>query len=277
MAVTQRATRVRHMIRSMGLLPTAFVVWRTIREWRPSVIARNAHARRRAPGDLPVPPGSLLFAINATRNVEWFLQTGKQSAECFRTALAGINRPIESFHDALDFGCGCGRVLRQWVNTTAPRFHGTDYNPELVRWDQQSLPFDVRLNGLEPPLPYSDATFDLCYAISVFTHLPERLQEPWLAELHRVIKPDGILIVTLSGEGDLVRATPAEQKTFYEGRLLVLDAEYAGTNLCGVYHPEAYVRKTWSRYFEVMRFTPQGATGTPYQDLYVLQRSPSLV
>lgn len=157
MAVTQKATRVRRMIRSMGLLPTAFVVWRTIREWRPSIVARNAHARRRATGNLPIPPGNLLFAINATRNVEWFLRTGEQSAECFRTALAGINRPIESFQDVLDFGCGCGRVLRQWINTKGPRFHGTDYNPELVRWDQQHLPYDVRLNRLTPLYPIPTA------------------------------------------------------------------------------------------------------------------------
>jgi SAM-dependent methyltransferase len=245
-----------------------------MRESGPSAVARNVQARRRASKELPIPPGNLLFAINASRSVEWFLDTGKQSAECFRAALAEIDRPIESFRDVLDFGCGCGRVLRQWNNTQGPRFHGTDYNPELIRWNQQNLPYDVRLNRLQPPLPYSKASFDLCYAISVFTHLPEQMQEPWLAELHRVLKPNGILIVTLSGEGDLIRATPEEQKTFYEGRLLVLDGEYAGTNLCGVYHPEAYVRKTWSRYFEILRFTPEGATGTPYQDLYVLQRLP---
>jgi SAM-dependent methyltransferase len=256
----------------VGLLPTAFVVWRTIREWRPSIIAQNARARRTAVGNLPIPPGNLLFAINASRSVEWFLRTGEQSAECFRTALTGINRPMESFEDVLDFGCGCGRVLRQWMDTKGPRFHGTDYNPDLVRWDRQNLPFDVQLNGLEPPLPYPDCAFDLCYSISVFTHLPEQMQEPWLRELHRVLKPGGILLVTLSGEGDLVRTTPAEQARFHSGELVVLDGKYAGTNLCGVYHPESFVRQNWSRFFTVLQFIAEGAIGTPRQDLYVLAR-----
>jgi ubiquinone/menaquinone biosynthesis C-methylase UbiE len=98
------------------------------------------------------------------------------------------------------------------------------------------------------------------------------MQEPWLRELHRVLKPEGILFVTLSGQGDLVRTTAGEQERFRSGQLVVLDGKFAGTNMCGVYHPEAYVRKTWSQYFEIVHFIPEGAKGTPRQDLYVLQR-----
>lgn len=210
--------------------------------------------------------------INGTRDVDWFLTTGQKAADSFRQALESIHRPIESFEAVLDFGCGCGRVLRQWVNTDGPTFHGTDYNPRLVKWSSENLPFEIRMNNLDPPLGYSDGTFDLCYAVSVFTHLPEHMQESWLSELHRVLKPRGILLVTLSGEGDLGRATPTEQARFHAGELLVLDGEYAGTNLCGVYHPESFVRENWSKYFSVLEFIPEGATGTPRQDLYVLSR-----
>lgn len=181
---------------------------------------------------------------------------------------------MESFHSVLDFGCGCGRVLRQWEGvTSAATFNGTDYNPRLVRWCNENLGCaTVGRNGLEPPLAYRNAEFDLCYAVSVFTHLPEPMQDAWLRELHRVIERDGILIVTLSGEGDLIRTTHEEQARFRAGNLVSVDGKLAGTNMCGAYHPEAYVREHWAKYFRILDFIPEGAKGSPNQDLYVLQR-----
>jgi len=95
----------------------------------------------------------------------------------------------------------------------------------------------LEINAIEPPLAFADATFDLVYAISVFTHLPETLQWPWIVELHRVIEPGGVLLLTLSGEGDFERITESEREQFRRGELVVVDADYAGTNMCGVYHP----------------------------------------
>ena len=46
--------------------------------------------------------------------------------------------------------------------------------------------------GLEP------GSFDLIYAVSVFTHLTDN-SIPWLLELHRLLKPDGILIASYMG------------------------------------------------------------------------------
>jgi SAM-dependent methyltransferase len=141
-----------------------------------------------------------------------------------------------------------------------------------VRWCERNVQHArVSKNELSPPLDYESGSFDLCYAVSVFTHLTEAMQDAWLSELKRVIRPGGILLVTLSGEGDLVRTTPAEQDRFRKGEVVVVDGGYAGTNICGAYHPESYVRKKWSRYFKVLAFVPEGAKGCPRQDLYVLE------
>ncbi len=45
-----------------------------------------------------------------------------------------------------------------------------------------------------------DGSFDLIWAVSVFTHLAETWSA-WLLELHRVLKPGGILLATFMGEG----------------------------------------------------------------------------
>jgi SAM-dependent methyltransferase len=270
---TQNVTRVRRLLNAMGLLPLAFRVWRAIRFWRPSRIVADHRLRAAAPPDAPIPPSSLLLVTAATPDVEWFLKTGEATASAFRDALSSIGRPIESFAAVLDFGCGCGRVLRQWRGVAGPAFFGTDYNPRLVQWCQRSVHNAcVSKNELTPPLTYDAGTFDLVYAVSVFTHLPEAMQNVWLVEIQRIMRPGGILLATLSGEGDLIRTTPAEQDRFRKGELVVIDGGYAGTNMCGAYHPQSYVRRAWSQYFKVLSFIPEGAKGSPHQDLYVLER-----
>ena len=78
----------------------------------------------------------------------------------------------------LDFGCGCGRVVRWWRDLPA-EIHGSDFNPTLVRWCRENLPFGVfEVNRPEPPLPYPDDSFDLVYALSVLTHLAGRDAAP---------------------------------------------------------------------------------------------------
>jgi ubiquinone/menaquinone biosynthesis C-methylase UbiE len=51
-----------------------------------------------------------------------------------------------------------------------------------------------------PPLEYEDSKFDLIYSMSVFTHLDEYRQFQWLIELKRVLREDGILIITVYDE-----------------------------------------------------------------------------
>jgi hypothetical protein len=147
---------IRRLTSVTGLLPTAFVAWRTLNHWRPSQIQRNARARQRELSTgIPVPPGGLIFTVTGTPDVEWFLDSGRRAAECFRSTLQQIGRPLESFEAVLDFGCGCGRVLRQWRALARPRVFGSDYNPKLVAWARENLPFaTVEVNDLRPPLRF---------------------------------------------------------------------------------------------------------------------------
>jgi SAM-dependent methyltransferase len=269
--MTQLQSKLRRQITRVGLLPAAFFVWRTLRTWTPSTIRKNRAARRNSV--LPVPPDTLIFSSTATRDVEWFLKSGEEFAGALRSALSQAGRPIESFSRVLDFGCGSGRVLRQWATVKGPAFFGCDYNPRSVAWDKQNLSFaQFGQNFLEPPLPYESGAFDLCYSVSVFTHLPESLQRPWIEELHRVIAPGGVLVLTLSGRGDFGRLTEKERLDFESGQLIVVDAELAGTNMCAVFHPPAYVGREWSDLFSLVRHYPSGAKGSPNQDLYVFER-----
>ena len=151
--------------------------------------------------------------------------------------------------------------------------HGCDYNGELVEWCGANLPFlRATVNGLKPPLPYVGGSFDLVYALSVFTHLHEDLQRGWRDELHRVLAPGGLLLVTTHGRSYLPRLSDADRTRFERGEQVVQGAEFLGENLCITYHPEASARALFADCFGVAAFVPEGAQGNPTQDLWLLRK-----
>jgi SAM-dependent methyltransferase len=58
-------------------------------------------------------------------------------------------------------------------------------------------PIPFNLNAPFPPIQYQDNTFDIVLAYSVFSHLSENAHQAWLKEFRRILKPHGLLIVTV--------------------------------------------------------------------------------
>ena len=253
------------LLRKLGVLKRAYAAYETLQSWR-------SPERRRSDDGLSVPPPRLLVAVAGTPNVEWFLESGRRGADSIAEAAERNGRPLASLSSLLDFGCGCGRVIRHWQDLELAA-HGSDYNGKLIEWCRRHLPFGTfTTNALVPPLPYDDDTFDLVYALSVFTHLPEELQLPWMDELRRVLAPGGLLLVTTHGDAYLDELTASEREQFWRGELVVRRDDMVGTNLCASFHPKEYVGGTLSRGLDLLELIPRGAKGNPHQDLVVLRR-----
>jgi SAM-dependent methyltransferase len=266
---------VRDQVSSLGLARPAARVLRALTSSDPRVALANARLRRNgAPDGLPIPPPDLLFLVAGTTSIPWFLEGGGLAAFTVREAMGRRGLAVDSLEAILDFGCGCGRVLRHWHGLRRARVFGTDYSPRLAEWCGQNLPFaDVGVNRLAPPLAYPDGKFDLVYAFSVFTHLTEDLQASWMSELARVIKAGGHMLISTHGESYSGRLNSAERRRFARGGLVVKnDVNSPGSNMCAAYHPYAYVRDHLAAGLELVEFQPTGAKGNPHQDLYVLRK-----
>jgi SAM-dependent methyltransferase len=103
----------------------------------------------------------------------------------------------------LDFGCGVGRVLRQFApEAEEGEFWGCDLDRSSIAWLRENLspPFHVFDSNEAPGLPQKDGYFDLIYAFSVYTHLTDHWAG-WLLEHHRALADNGLLFVTFLGEG----------------------------------------------------------------------------
>jgi 2-polyprenyl-3-methyl-5-hydroxy-6-metoxy-1,4-benzoquinol methylase len=211
-----------------------------------------------APDGLPLPPARLMFLVQGTTNVREFLTDGRSTAVAVLDVLKSTGVEIDSTASILDFGCGCGRVIRHVHEMTGAQCYGTDYNPQLIEWCQRKLPFaQFSVNGVSPPLAYKTEQFDVVYALSVFTHFPENLQSAWITELARLLKPGGHLLMTTHGESFLRYMSDEERQMFRSGRLVVREQGAVGSNPFFAAHPPEYVKTLAPPELSIVRFVPE--------------------
>jgi SAM-dependent methyltransferase len=237
-------------------------------EW----LTRRAHDRRACgPDGMPLPPPRLRLLVDGrSADAGHFLRVGRQLHTGILGAVATAGRSVADLGAVLDFGCGCGRVARHW-GASGPEVHGCDYNPVLVDWCARNLcSLRSARNELEPPLPHVSGSFDLIYALSVFTHLDAELQGTWLDEYRRLLAPGGLLVLTVLGGAVAHRLDPAERRRFEAGEMVVQRPRLSGRNLCSVYHPRAYVEDTLLAGFDAVRPVDLGSPELPIaQSAYV--------
>ena len=238
--------------------------------------AQSEDGRRAADG-FPIPPAALQYWVTGSADdSDGFLALGELAADAIVRTLARQELTVDDLRAVLDFGCGCGRVIRHLARCQHLQLHGSDYNRPAITWCDEHLPFaEFGTNRLEPPTRYRDSAFDLVYAFSVFTHLTGPLQRLWMDEMHRIVRPRGYLIISVHGASCLDQLSDGDRDRFVRGELVVIHAEHVGQNACGAFHPEHYVREVLAADFEVLEFLSRGALGNPPQDLYLLRRPAS--
>jgi SAM-dependent methyltransferase len=251
------------------------VFWKArgwLRGFSPKTLYRNWRWRRSFRDPVPLPPSRLMFEVVHSYSVEGFLRGGSERAEAIAEAVANAGLDMANCGRILDFGCGCGRVIRHLPQRTDAELFGSDLNPRLVRWCSENLSFGTfAVNDLAPPLSYDDAFFDLVYSISVLTHLDEDLQNRWLAELTRVITPGGFLLVTTHGDSCFDGLDADEAARYRAGKLVVRSSHDLGSNLCETYHPPVYFKAVAESLFAQVHHVPQGGPGQRAQDIWVLR------
>jgi SAM-dependent methyltransferase len=163
----------------------------------------------------------------------------------------------------LDFGCGVGRILRHAApGNPDGEFWGCDIDGPSIDWLKDNLPrVQVLRNAEWPPLPIDDEQFDLIWTFSVFTHLTDAWSA-WLVELHRLLKPGGVLVATIFGPGH----TKFVEEPIDE-EIIGMNVLYPGASwdLGGplVLHSRWWLEAHWGRAFEILDFHAGHPDGRP--------------
>jgi SAM-dependent methyltransferase len=169
------------------------------------VIGRGASARTSRSGgrpvpERPIPPAEIRYRIASRDYSETeYLTHGQSLCEGFMQEMHMYGVQPKRI---LDFGCGCGRIIRHFIARGDIECHGTDADAVGVQWCRDNLPGGAfAVNDRLPPLPYRKRMFDFIYAHSVFTHIDLSSQVAWLREFRRVTVPGGLVRITTMGEG----------------------------------------------------------------------------
>lgn len=222
------------------------------------------------------PKASLRYRVTGTPELNDFLSEGERCSGDLEKALAIIGKNIGSFRNILDFGCGCGRTIRNLEKYTADSLlHGTDIDSDAIDYCHRRFEnMEFSVNQPLPPLVYPSNLFDLVYSISVFTHINEEYQYLWLAELARIVKPGGIVLLSVHGSSSW-NTLPTEYvaKIRTKGFLYISENIWKGIFPAWyqtAFHSEEYVRAEFSQFFKIIEYIPQGISN--FHDLIILEK-----
>ena len=148
-------------------------------------------------------------------NLMTFGQIGRLRQMTIDRALL---RPGDS---VLDVGCGTGAVTLPAKRKVGNRgaVVGVDPDPQMIHVARQKskreeLDIDLRVGVIES-LPFADGTFDAVTSSLMMHHLPDDLRARGLAEVFRVLKPGGRILVA-----EMRRPTGSTLKKFFTSVVL---------------------------------------------------------
>lgn len=168
------------------------------------------------PGIAPLPNDPMMYHIGAP-TVENFLVVAEAWGQL-------VSRELTPNARVLDIGCGCGRTARMLLHHPyIADYVGFDVIKPYVEWNTRFLSpltqgrfqfvhVDVQSDHYNPlgtiaadevKFPFSDASFNLAFAASLFTHLKKPSARHYLAEARRVLAPGGLLIASVHVEPDV--------------------------------------------------------------------------
>jgi SAM-dependent methyltransferase len=231
--------------------------------------------------DSPIPDPARRWRVAGTEDLNVFTWYG---GECYGkladTLERVFGRTFDDFRNVLDWGCGCGRVLRYVTARHTMNLTGVDIDPDSIGWCKSAFPkCTFHAIGLNPPMPLASESMDLVYGISIFTHLRERDQFLWLEELRRITRPGGVLLLSVHGNHAWFRSGQPREH-FVEWKRTGFRDAHGNTALNevisdhdyyrSVFHDIHYVIREWGKYFQIVQYIPGLLQDA--QDLVVLVR-----
>jgi SAM-dependent methyltransferase len=130
-----------------------------------------------------------VYAANRTNRVMWHLRR-----LLWRQHQRRLGRYIGPDATLLEVGCGTGEYLAFLRDQAGWKVIGTEFSEFVARKARDTYRLQVQVGPLRG-LPLPAASFDAVVMKYVLEHVPDPLQS--LARVHRLLKPDGILFITV--------------------------------------------------------------------------------
>lgn len=95
----------------------------------------------------------------------------------------------------LDVGCGIGDTDR-FLEGRVGRLAGVDVAPKMLESARARNPWaEYRDYDAGEPIPFADESFDVCFAVCVFHHIPRDQRARLVGEMRRVCRRGGLVAI----------------------------------------------------------------------------------
>lgn len=111
--------------------------------------------------------------------------------------LKPLSQYVQEGDRVLDLGCGNGRLFKLFENKNIEYF-GIDVSEKMIEIAKKNYPQGKFLVADVLNLPFPQNYFNEVFAIALLHHIPsESLRLQSLSEIKRVLKPEGLLIISV--------------------------------------------------------------------------------
>ncbi|MBK8347156.1 MAG: class I SAM-dependent methyltransferase [Saprospiraceae bacterium] len=221
--------------------------------------------------EIKLPPDYIMFEsfkldyekyyIGGRSTAQWLVNLFKKYSEVENKSI-------------LDWGCGPARITRHLPEILHnSKSYGCDYNEVTIKWCSENISNVTFLhNDIDKPLNYKDNQFDFIIGISIFTHLSEENHFFCVNELNRIMKNNGIAIITTAGNIFKQQMTTKEVEVFENNQLVIRANVIEGHRTFAAFQPKVYFENLICDYFEIFEYKPgiQQTWGLE-QDYWVLK------
>ncbi len=148
-------------------------------------------------------------------SLDEFLATGEGDVTRLIRTLESLATPVAR-HDALDFGCGVGRIAIP-LTRRFERVTGLDAAPSMIAQAQRLNPAPDRLTFVHsdtPRLPFADASFDVVHTYLVLQHIPVDATFGYLREFVRILRPRGVAYFVIPARFGQATGRRSNETTF---------------------------------------------------------------
>ena len=227
---------------------------------------RNSQTKKLYPAFI-FPPDYFLYETFALDYYQYLHQGKCNANEIIDIISPLINLSIPG-KKILDWGCGPARVVRHLPEMLSHKhlIYGTDYNSKYINWCSNNLSgISFAANSLYPPIAFENNYFDFIYSLSILTHLSEKNHFAWIAEIDRLLKPGGILIISTQGSAYKNKMLKNERKEFEKGNIVVRNYLKEGHRIFTAFQPETFMRELLNG-FEIITLQ-KGSEGNSIQGI----------
>ncbi len=217
----------------------------------------------------------LLEMMPSSEAVASYFQDGANSGKKLSKILEELKIERTSKTALLEFASGYGMVTRHLLKELSPiRIVSCDIHQQAIDFLHSTLGVETILSKSVPEEIKWQDSYDVVFALSFFSHMPDHSFGRWLKTLFDALKPNGYLIFTTHG----ISSTKLKNLTIpaEKGFLFVPMSEQKDLNeneYGSSYVTSKYVKQQVKHYLHADILSLTEAAWWNHQDLYIIRKT----